>query len=145
MESYELRIDQPRAQRGEHGRFAKGFIPFNKGKDWSVWMPEEHRARVKAIGLKNLNHSREPRGKATYYKSVIAIDSGGNLTRHKSVKDAALFYHCSQFNVGRCCRQNRKGTEPTKDWKIINTNHRYMGIRFYFEDDVHLWSNARRK
>lgn len=147
MEQYELRTgNQPSvSQRGYHGRFKKGHVPFCKGRNWSEWMPKEHWEKVKAIGLKNLNHKKEPRGYATFTKPVIAIDADGRMTRHNSIKDAALHFHCSQFNLGRCCRFNHRGAEPTGTWKKVNTDHTYMGIRFYFEDDVQLWSNARRR
>ena len=35
-------------------------------------------------------------------------------------------------NIGRCCRENEKRHVNKKAGKV-NTEHRYMGVRFYFE------------
>ena len=144
QENYELRTGEPaRVNVRYKGQFTKGTPPPNKGKSWSEWMPLEHQARVKAIAIRNL-HGRRKGDAPTNNKSVIAIDSEGRISRHNSIKDASEYFRIGRENVGRCCKCNRRGAEPSKGWKRINTNHRYMGIRFYYEDDVALWSNARR-
>lgn len=147
-ESYELRTGSlTKSDFRNRGKFTKGHTPWCKGRSWSEWMPEEHQARVKAIGLKNLEkgHSHDPRGWATYYHPVIAIDAEGRMSRFEGIKQAAEHFRCCRCNISRCCRLNRQGTEPTGTRQRINTDHRYMGIRFYYEDDVQLWSKARRK
>lgn len=37
-------------------------------------------------------------------------------------------------NIGRCCRCNEERHVNKKTGKV-NTDHRYMGIRFYFDSD----------
>ena len=146
IDNYELRTGyQPRRQHESNGRFAKGSVPFNKGRKWSEWMREDMQAKVKAIGVKNLTHRAKKGDAGTCHKPVIAIDPEGRMSRHIDIKSASEHFHIGRENIGRCCRYNRKGLEPTGTWKRINTNHKYMGIRFYYEDDVHIWSNARRK
>jgi hypothetical protein len=44
----------------------------------------------------------------------------------------------SRENVRRCCKFNRKGVAPTKSWKRVNTDHKYKGLRFYYESD-NIW------
>jgi hypothetical protein len=38
-------------------------------------------------------------------------------------------------NIGRCCRLNRSSVELSKPPGKVNTDHRYKGIRWYFEND----------
>lgn len=54
--------------------------------------------------------------------------------------DAFTTFDCGRHrNVGRCCRQNKSKKELRKPngkpSGRVNTDHRYMGVRFYFESD----------
>ena len=62
---------------------------------------------------------------------------------------AALWCGGSRENVGRCCRDNHAQRVNKHDWSKgrkkgsghINTDHRYMGIRFYFEADFQIYQS----
>jgi len=110
-----------------NGRFMKGHIPANKGKKWSDFMPKRSQRRS-AKGWKNLElYRHRPPNAGRARRSVIALMDGGRWTMLPSVTSAGEWCggHCE--NVGRCCRQNALHG--------ANTDHRYMGVRFYFEND----------
>jgi hypothetical protein len=144
MYAYELHTGEPVRvnRRDEKGRFAKGHKPFNKGKNWDEYLSPEKQRKVKEIGVKNLRPL--PKGvEAHNALPIISIDAENRMLRHKSITHAAKFFGICRENIGRCARQN-SAMIPNKKTGKVNTNHRYMGIRFYLEDAVHLWSNARR-
>ena len=60
-------------------------------------------------------------------KAVIAVMDNGEWKIFSYSVPAAEFVNGSRFNVVRCCRQNA--------CHGINTDHRYKGIRFYFDTD----------
>ena len=55
-------------------------------------------------------------------------------------------------NVGRCCRMNEAKKECKHNWRPgqpkgasrVNTDHKYMGIRFYFESD-NVWTTKIKR
>ena len=57
------------------------------------------------------------------------------------------------LGVGRCCRDNASRKVCKHSWRpgqkkgstTINTDHRYMGIRFYFEADREIWMPKFKK
>ena len=65
----------------------------------------------------------------------------------------ALWCGGSRENVGRCCRDNASRKVCKHSWRpgqkkgstTINTDHRYMGIRFYFEADREIWMPKFKK
>ena len=141
--AYELRTGElARANYRDNGRFAKGHKPFNKDKKWDDYLSPEMQKKVKEIGIKNLHPPKGGR-KAPNGKPVISIDSEGRMRRHETITHAAVFFGNMRENIRRCVSLNHS-MRPNKKTGKVNTNHRYMGIRFYYEDDVHLWSNARR-
>lgn len=144
MYAYELHTGEPVRvnRRDSKGRFVSGHRPFNKGRKWDEYLSPEKQKKIKEIGVKNLHP--QPKGCESHNAiSLISIDAEGRMQRHKSILHAAKYFGVRQENVGRCARQNH-AMRPSKKTGKVNTNHRYMGIRFYLEDDVHLWSNARR-
>ena len=115
-----------------NGRFLPGCVPYNKGKKWSDFMPKRSQRRS-AKGWKNLElYRHRPPNAGRARKLVIAITDGGGWTILPSVKSAGEFCGGNSENVGRCCRLNALHE--------ANTNHRYMGYRFYFESDD-IWIN----
>ena len=75
----------------------------------------------------------------------VTIEAGQMVTTYAQL--AALWCGGSRENVGRCCRDNHAQRVNKHDWSKgrkkgsghINTDHRYMGIRFYFEADNEIW------
>ena len=124
------------------GRFMKGHVPANKGKKWQQYMSKKS-MRQAMKGWKNLNLHRNKNGRADTAgrcrKKVIAVLDDGKWLVFDYLKPAADFVGGNRENVGRCCRQNemRKELRNThgKAKGVINTEHRYKGVRFYFESD----------
>ncbi len=140
------------------GRFLPGHVPANKGKTWAEFMSKRGQ-RKSAKGWKNLDEHRSENGKKNSgrnRKPIVAITADGKLRVFKDSYLAEMWLKkhtgksCRRENIGRCCRENHsrkplhkawdksKGLEPTK---APNTDHRYMGIRFYFEADIEIWKS----
>ena len=130
----------------QNGQFLKGHVPANKGKKWSDYMGK--RAMKRAMkGWKNLDIHRNKNGRADTAgrcrKPVIAITDDGDFRYFSYLDAAAQWCGGSRENVGRCCRLNLS-QRPLNDTHgrptdKVNTDHKYMGIRFYFESD-NVWT-----
>ena len=133
------------------GRFLPGHVPFNKGKKWADFKTKKGQ-RNSAKGWKNceIGHTKghpAVEGAGRPKKPVVAITDDGTLHAFSFIGAAALWCGGSRENVGRCCRDNasRKVCKHScrpgqkKGSTTINTDHRYMGIRFYFEADREIW------
>ena len=76
-------------------------------------------------------------------KQVIAVMDDGRWCHFAYLGDAAKWVGGSRENVGRCCRCNQSRKRLKKPWghpsDKVNTDHKYMGIRFYFESD-NVWT-----
>ena len=119
-----------------NGRFLKGHTPANKGKKWNEYLSKRKQKNCKK-GWVNLDiHRRNGGGpnSGRLKKPVIAVTDEGKFKFFSYVDAAAKWCNGNRFNVGRCCRQNQSGTIGRKG--AVNTDHRYRGIRFYFENDV---------
>lgn len=124
------------------GRFLKGHVSANKGKTWSEWMSKRGQRRARK-GWKNLDLHRNKNGRADTAgrarKQVIAVMDDGRWLVFSYIGAAAEWCKGNRENIGRCCRQNQN--RPTlhdthgKPTGKVNTDHRYMGIRWYFETD----------
>ncbi len=147
--STELSLQPARPTRNKvTGRFLPGNVPANKGKRWADYLSIESQ-REMAKGWKNLNEHRSENGKKSggrNRKPIVAITDDGKF---RVLKDAYLAAEwlkrhigksCNRENIGRCCRYN----QSRKPLKAPNTDHRYMGIRFYFESDKIWYSKIRR-
>lgn len=125
-----------------NGRFTKGHVPANKGKKWSEYMGKRAQKRA-AKGWKNLDLHRNKNGRpdtaGRCRKKVIAVMDDGSWLVFAYLMQAAEWIGGSRENVGRCCRQNKSKKELRKPngkpSGRVNTDHRYMGVRFYFESD----------
>ena len=81
----------------------------------------------------------------------VTIEAGQMVTTYAQL--AALWCGGSRENVGRCCRDNASRKVCKHSWRpgqkkgstTINTDHRYMGIRFYFEADREIWMPKFKK
>jgi hypothetical protein len=126
------------------GRYLKGHVPANKGKKWSEWMSKRG-AKRSTKGWVNFDkyrckgHPNAGRKK----KPVIAVMDDGRWVMFPCLGAAAEWCGGRGENIGRCCRSNqsRKVLRKSAGHKPghVNTDHRYMGIRFYFESD-NVWT-----
>ena len=139
MSSYELNFTEiPKTDRNlKTGRFLKGMTPHNKEKKWSEWMDGRKQKKVLKQALKNLETARRLGhcGKAggRNKKPIIAVLGNGEWLIFPEGKSAAKWCGGNRYNVGRCCRENER-TTLTKGGKV-NDNHKYLGVRWYFESD----------
>ena len=133
------------------GRFLKGHVPANKGKKWSDYMGKRAMKRA-AKGWKNLDLHRNKNGRpdtaGRFRKQVVAVMDDGSWLVFPYVGAAAEWLgNCNRENIGRCCRCNESKKVCKHDWRPnqpkgasrVNTDHKYMGIRWYFETD-NVWT-----
>lgn len=147
------------------GRFVKGHQPANKGKKWDEYMSKRNQRKA-ARGWKNLDihrHRSENAGRPK--KPVIAVMDDGTWLWLPYVGAAAMWLEertgkpVRRENICRCCRLNVERKVKTITWhscghgikgvgkedgSLVNTDHRYLGIRFYFECDS-AWPAKIRK
>ena len=125
-----------------NGRFMKGHVPANKGKTWDEFMPKKSQRRS-AKGWKNLDIHRNKNGRpdnaGRCRKQVVGIMDDGKWRVFSYIGSAGRWVGGSRENVGRCCRLNEAKAVNRKTGGI-NTDHRYKGVRFYFETDTQ-WIN----
>ena len=137
------------------GRFMKGHVPANKGKHWADYMSKRSQRRC-AKGWRNLDKYRptsHPENCGRCRKQVVAVRDDGSFTVFSYLGVAAKAVGGCRENLGRCCRANASGkvltTARGKGRGIgspsVNTNHRYMGIRWYFESDYEIWRTKINK
>ena len=129
----------------QNGRFLKGHVPANKGKRWSDYMGK--RAMKRAMkGWQNVISHRpktRPDTAGRCRKQVVGVMDDGRWLVFDYVGAAARWLGGSRENVGRCCRLNQSRKECKHSWRPgqtkgasrVNTDHRYKGIRLYFETD----------
>ncbi len=128
------------------GQFLKGHVPHNKGRHWSDYMSTRAMKRS-AKGWKNLELHRGENGRKTggrNRKKVVAVSDDGRWMMFGSLRDAWLWLgRGSRENVGRCCRSNALKRVCKHNWRPgqtkganpVNTDHKYYGFRFYFDND----------
>lgn len=124
------------------GRFMKGHVPANKGKKWSEYMSKRAQKRA-AKGWKNLDLHRNKNGRpdtaGRCRKAVVAVMDDGRWQYFSYAGAAASWCGGRRENVARCCRQNQSLTllhdVRGRLTDRTNTDHRYMGVRFYYERD----------
>ena len=139
-----------------NGQFLKGNAPANKGRKWEEWMTEEGQRNARK-GWKNLDIHRNKNGRpdtaGRCRKAVIAIWDDGHFRVYIDGKTASEKLGISRENIGLCCRLNASAKVKKHDWapgqpkgtSPVNTDHRYMGIRFYFNSDINIWKSKIRK
>lgn len=136
-----------------NGQFVKGIVPHNKGKKWDDFMPKRSQRRA-AKGWKNLDKYRpttRPDTAGRCRKQVVALMDGGGFHVFPYIGAAAEWLKrttgesCNRENIGRCCRENASRRPLQRPWGNRNgkaadiqpnTDHRYKGIRWYFEKDA---------
>lgn len=131
--AYELRVsDKPLQRNPLNGRFLKGHTPANKGKKWSEYMSKRAQRRARK-GWKNLELHRPRGGPGRPDKPVIAVNDTGKWLYFPSVAEVGRQMGIRKENILRCCRYNQARKQGHNG--NVNTNHKYKGIRFYFESD----------
>lgn len=133
------------------GRYLPGHVPANKGKTWDEYMTKRAQRRA-AKGWKNceIGHAyghKKPDAAGRRPKPVVAITDDGILHAFSFIGAAALWCGGCREDVGRCCRENHAQRFNKRSWSKgrpkgsghINTDHRYKGVRFYFEADREIW------
>lgn len=136
----ELNLAPERTMRNTlNGQFLKGHTPFNKGKKWSEYLSKRKQKRC-AKGWKNLEKYRPHGcpGAGRNKKQVIAVMDDGRWLCFSYIGAAGQWAGGNRENVRRCCQQNQARHVNRKTGKV-NTDHRYMGVRFYYEEDD-LWT-----
>ena len=137
-----------------NGQWLKGHKPANKGRKWDEWATPEAQERMRK-GWANLDLHRNKNGRSDVAgrcrKPVVAINANGKLLVFSDSRQAAK-YLIGGFreNISRCCRLNHNGNKPKykpfgkklgKKPTKTNTDHSYMGFRWYFEADVEIWKD----
>lgn len=140
MKRYELYIPPLLDGRNKvTGEYLPGHVPYNKGMTWDEYLSKDAQERCKK-GWDNFQKYRpkhRPDNCGRCRKPVIAVMDNGCWLYFSYLGAAAEWIGGSRENIGRCCRYNRQtalrwGKHPP------NTDHRYLGVRWYFEED-NIW------
>ena len=134
MSSYELTFSPERPNRNlKTGRLMPGARPHNKGKRWDEYMSPRGQETAK-IGWENLKceHKRSPLSGKTP-TPIIAIVRERPVF-FPTIEAAARWIEGLPQSVHRCAHDNRARTVNRRNGSI-NTDHRYKGVRFYYESD----------
>lgn len=137
---------KPKRYNPANGQFLKGHEPTNKGKRWDEWMSKQGQ-RLSAKGWKNLDDYRSINGQkygGRDRKAVVALTDDGKFHVFDRIENAATWIGGSRENIGRCCRMNACRRVKSHSWapgqpkgtSEVNTDHRYKGVRWYFETDT---------
>ena len=118
------------------GRFAKGHIPFNKGKSWNEWLSKRSQKKSRKGWMNVVTHRPTHRSDncGRLRKQVIAVFDDGSWCVLPYIGAAGKWVGGCRENVRRCCYTNRVRHVNKKTGRV-NTDHKYMGVRFYYEDD----------
>lgn len=143
--SFELYIPPPRPQYNRsNGQFLKGHTPANKGVDgWFKSLPKRTQKRM-AKGWKNLEKYRlkeRPDTAERCRKKIVAVTDDNKFKIFEYSTPAAEWVGGERGNINRCCRFNKEKHINKKTGKV-NTDHKYLGYRWYFYDDPILWDKV---
>lgn len=108
----------------KNGQFLKGHEPFNKGKKWEDYLPEEKIERMRKQILSMCGQGRKDIG-GWNKKAVVAIKNGEFYGYFESCIDAAKKLKVQSRNVSHVANGKRK---------------RCGGYEFYFESDFNKWN-----
>ena len=132
----ELTLSPERKQRNAvNGQFLKGHVPHNRGKKWGEYMSRRSQERS-SIGWKNVLVHTGKRSECCgrMKRKVIAVMPNGKWYSFGSIAEAANSTGSIRENISRCCRLNASGRKNMKTGKT-NTDHKYDGVRWYYDDD----------
>lgn len=107
----------------KNGQFLKGHEPFNKGKKWIDYLPEDKIERMRKQILSLRGGGRKDIG-GWNKKAVVAIKNGEFYGYFESCIDAGQKLNVCSRNVSQVANGKRK---------------RCGGYEFYFESDFDKW------
>ncbi len=141
--SWELKLPTESAKKGYNavtGCFLKGHVPFNKGKKWDEWMSKSGQQKVAQCwkNLEKCRHRPRPDNAARCRKKVIAIADNGRWCVFDYMGEAAERIKGNRENIRRCCQCNERRNKDKRNGKV-NTDHKYKGLRWYYETD-NIWT-----
>ena len=141
MSSYELRLEPIRVKRDPVAEQPKKRRTSpRKGKTWDDFLSRESQERC-AKGWENLNIYRKTavrnsRGKSgTPGRQVVAVFDDGRFEKFESLEQAGRYVGVNYTCISVCCKRNKEGKAFKRRKGIPYTDHRCMGVRFYYEDD----------
>lgn len=121
----ELYIEPIRPQINRmNGQFLKGHEPFNKGKKWSEYLPQEKIDKMKKQILQLSGGGRKDIG-GWNKKPVVAIKDGKFCGYFESCKDAGRKLKLQNRNISSVANGKRKHCG---------------GYEFYFENQFEIWN-----
>lgn len=127
------------------GCFLPGHVPHNKGRKLGDYMTKRAQRRS-AKGWKNvvLHRSKtRPDNAGRSPKQIIAVEDDGTWHVFSYIGAAAVWLGGRRENIRRCCAENLSRKQlKTSHGKVtgrVNTDHKYMGCRFYYESD-NIWT-----
>lgn len=132
----ELRFPNVRRDHNPiNGQFLKGHVPFNKGKKWSDYLKKRSMKRCAKgwVNLRKYQPKTRPDNCGRCRKAVIAVMDDGRWVYLPYIGAAGEWIGGSRENVRRCCNENLKA--ESKQRRKNNSDHKYKGVRFYFESD----------
>lgn len=153
MTAYELYLPPVRPKRNpKNGRFLTGHTPANKGKKWDEYLSKRKQKRC-AKGWANLDKYRptsRPDTAGRCPKKTVVVTDDGKFRIFSNLKEAAEWVGGNRENVGRCCRENMSKKVCKHNWRQgqpkgadrVNTDHRYLGYRWYFYDAPDWWDKV---
>lgn len=156
----ELYIEQERLQRNPtNGQWLPGHTSPTKGRKRTDFMSEETDKRLREIAAEVFRTQKHPEGSGVPKRSIVAVTKDGRWFVFPSISEAARQLEICVHNIGRCARQNASRKVKTRTWTgsrkkgragtkkedgiLVNTDHTYRGVRFYFEDDP-VWTEKIR-
>lgn len=143
--SYELYLPPEKPTRSRTtGRFLKGHVPHNQGVEgWQKSLPKRTQRRI-AKGWENVvkyrpEHRSENAGRSRI--KCVAVTKDGKFKIFDHIGEAAEWSNGNRVNIRRCCKCNSAQHVNRKTHKI-NTDHEYMGYRWYYFDDPQWWDKV---
>ncbi len=122
-----------------NGQFMRGYVPTNKGRSWDEWLPKKSQRRCRR-GWKNLDKYRckgHPNAGRPRLPVVLVRDDG-TFTIFPYLNCCAEALGGNEPNVRRCCVLNGSLVVNKKTGRV-NSDHKYMGVRLYYEKDTDIW------
>lgn len=143
--SFELYIPPQRPQHNRsNGQFLKGHTPANKGVEgWFKSLPKRTQKRM-AKGWKNVCDHRpkeRPDNIERFSRKVVAITDEMQFKVFANSVVANEWAKGNRRNISRCCEWNEQ-RRVNKITGKINTNYKYLGVRWYYYDDPIWWDKV---
>lgn len=140
MECYELYFppvsEKAKNKVAPNGRFMKGHVPFNKGKKWDEYLSKRSQKKIRKGWMNVIAHrpKTRPDNAGRCRKQTVAVTDDGRWLVFPHIRAAAEWIGGNRENVRRCCQSNQK-KHVNKKTGQVNTDHKYLGYRFYYESD----------